>query len=128
MTRRSTPRIWIALAAAALLSLPGVGWSATPKYMPGQVIVKFKPGTTASARISLRNQLGGPRLRDLGIINGELVKIQGMSVEQAVSLAGKNPFVAYAQPDWEYHADVIPNDTRFNELYAMRNTGQTGGT
>ncbi|HEY6572927.1 MAG TPA: S8 family serine peptidase, partial [Candidatus Eisenbacteria bacterium] len=24
--------------------------------------------------------------------------------------------------------DVAPNDTRFNELYAMRNTGQTGGT
>ena len=76
----------------------------------------------------MRNQLGGPRLRDLGIINGELVKIQGLSVEQAVQLAGKNPNVVYAQPDWEWTADVIPNDTRFNELYAMRNTGQTGGT
>jgi subtilisin family serine protease len=127
MTRRSSLRHWLALAAAAFVSLPALGWSA-PKYIPGQIIVKYKPGTTTSARVSLRAQLGGPQLRDLRIINAELVKITGMSVEKACDLAKRNANVEYAEPDYELNIAVIPNDTRFNELYAMRNTGQTGGT
>jgi hypothetical protein len=36
--------------------------------------------------------------------------------------------VEYIEPNYEIQLDVTPNDPRFSELYAMRNTGQTGGT
>ena len=55
-----------------------------------------------------------------------------------MALAKTNPYVEYAEPNWEIkldaqprrekRVDLIPNDARFSELYAMENTGQTGGT
>jgi subtilisin family serine protease len=51
----------------------------------------------------------------------------------------KRSGIAYAEPDWIQHASVmeasgdpqvssVPNDAFFSSLYAMHNTGQTGGT
>ena len=36
--------------------------------------------------------------------------------------------VEYIEPNYILTADEIPNDPRFNELWGMENTGQTGGT
>ena len=37
--------------------------------------------------------------------------------------------ILYAEPDYEITLDSIdPNDTYFNDLWGMHNTGQTGGT
>ena len=131
MTRRFTPEPLDRPRARRLcVSLPGLGWSASPEVhaRPGHREVQAGHRPTG-ARTSLRAQLGGPRLRDLGIINGELVKITGPERREG-GRAGEAqiPNVEYAEPDYELDIDVIPNDTRFNELYAMRNTGQTGGT
>ncbi|MDO8987556.1 MAG: S8 family peptidase, partial [Coriobacteriia bacterium] len=38
------------------------------------------------------------------------------------------PGVQYAQPNYLHHIDAVPNDPRFDELWGMQNTGQTGGT
>jgi len=38
----------------------------------------------------------------------------------------KNPRIEYVEPNYEWTIDAVPNDPRFPELYAMRNTGQTG--
>lgn len=36
--------------------------------------------------------------------------------------------VEFAEPNYIYHPDVIPNDPYFNQQWALHNTGQTGGT
>lgn len=37
--------------------------------------------------------------------------------------------LAYAEPDWIVHAvETVPGESGFSQLWAMRNTGQTGGT
>ncbi len=128
MILRSTLRSLVTLAAVALLSVPAVSFGAPP-YVSGQIIIKYKNGTQASERVSLRNTLGGPRLKDLPIINGELVKVKpAFSVEQALAVAKANPNVVYAEPDFIWKADdikpsplvdLIPNDPRYNELYGM---------
>jgi subtilisin family serine protease len=40
----------------------------------------------------------------------------------------KRPDVAYAEPNYRIRIASIPNDTWFDELWALRNTGQSGGT
>jgi len=52
----------------------------------------------------------------------------GLSVEDAIkTLKGKNGIV-HAQPNFIYKALTFPNDARFDEQWALNNTGQTGGT
>ena len=36
--------------------------------------------------------------------------------------------VLLASPDYRVHAHVLPNDTRFGELWGLHNTGQAGGS
>src|SRR5207247_5838999 len=51
----------------------------------------------------------------------------GLPVEDAIARLRARPDVEYAEPNWVLTADRLPDDARFGELYAFRNTGQTGG-
>ena len=62
-------------------------------------------------------------------IGAELWKVEGITVENAISLLESDPNVRYAEPNYiGYLDDVFPNDPRFTELWGIHNTGQTGGT
>jgi subtilisin family serine protease len=125
--RSPLSRAWMALAVLALL-FPGVSHAA-PKFVPGELIVRFKPNVHASARAQLRAAMHADLKHDFrGFLDLEHVKLKDLSVEQAIAKFGRHKDVLYVEPNYVITADVIPNDTRFNELYAMRNTGQTGGT
>jgi subtilisin family serine protease len=39
-----------------------------------------------------------------------------------------DPNVEYVEPNYIYELDLIPNDPRFDDQWALHNTGQTGGT
>ena len=39
-----------------------------------------------------------------------------------------DPRVRYVEPNHIVSIAATPNDTRYNELWGMNNTGQTGGT
>jgi len=53
---------------------------------------------------------------------------ESTSVEKTVAQLKDNPNVEYAEPNYKYNTFVTPNDPRFNEQWALCNTGQTGGT
>src|SRR4030095_517765 len=53
---------------------------------------------------------------------------QGMNVTEGLALFRSSEDVLAVQPNFVYRIQVVPNDPRFPELYAMRNTGQIGGT
>ncbi len=82
------------------------------EFVPGQVIVKLKPGkssavlgrvaapgATSSAPVS--KSAGGAMLVDLG---------EGVAVTSAVALLSLDSAVAYAEPNWIVHTAGIPND------------------
>ena len=117
-----------ATVAAVLFFGPLTAWCAVPEFVPGRILVKFKPGVATAGRAALRAQLGGTRLKDLGIIRAELVAVPHLDVARAIALARRDPSVEYAEPDYILTTDAVPNDARFGELWAMQNTGQTGGT
>ncbi|MEZ4359016.1 MAG: S8 family serine peptidase [Kofleriaceae bacterium] len=110
-------------------------------YATDSVLVRFKDSGSARNRASILSRIKGS-IQDLnkdgvydGFANidkyGNLAKIdldKSVTVEAALELLRKDPTVKYAEPNYIVHAFATPNDARFNELWGMNNTGQTGGT
>jgi subtilisin family serine protease len=105
-------------------------------YREGEILVRFaKDINNKSLSITRRNSIltsssAGQVKRTLkSMPDLSLVELPaGLSVEDAINtLKGKSGIV-HAQPNFIYKALSFPNDTRFNEQWALNNTGQTGGT
>jgi subtilisin family serine protease len=106
-------------------------------YVEGELLVRFAPDDngvlpTSQQRDSLMSySLGAQQKRQYKIVPGlSLVMLPpGITVKQALATLSKDTKILYAQPNYEYNAlATLPNDPRFNELWGMNNTGQTGGT
>jgi len=106
-------------------------------YVEGQLLVRFAPKPGGIQRnMTERNQIltslgGGSLERNYKIIPGlSLVKLpQNINVEDALIIYNNTDGVLHAQPDYLLRAlSTFPNDTDFDDLWGMHNTGQTGGT
>jgi len=99
-------------------------------YVTGEVLVRFRPSTGVSASAAAHKGVGAKKLKDVEGVEGlDLAKLpKGMSVESALARYRALPNVAYAQPNYLHHINAVPNDPRFEDLWGMDNTGQTGGT
>ncbi len=104
-------------------------------YVANRMIVKFRPEAEAAIDRGEMPELGaatrGARLESLNYRferDGEyLVELDGsVSVEDAVSQARLNPSVEYAEPDYLLYSDAMPNDSRFNEQWALFNDTKAG--
>ncbi|MFC5489944.1 S8 family serine peptidase [Dokdonella soli] len=60
---------------------------------------------------------------DSGVVRR--IRSRSMSVDQLLSALRGDPNVIYAEPNYIVHANTVPNDPRFSELWGMRNIGQT---
>lgn len=107
------------------------------EYAPGEMLVRFagKAGgiqrSTAEKNEILSFSGGAKVERNFRLVQGlSLVKLPtGLTVRDAVKTFNKADGILYAEPNYKiYLASTFPNDTRFNELWGMHNTGQTGGT
>lgn len=102
------------------------------EYVSGEILVKFKETATNTHALNAKKAVKGERLAHLPLIGVEHWRLgNGVSVEKALEILSKTPFsddIEYAEPNYIYHAFVMPNDALRNELYAMHNIGQTGGT
>ncbi len=95
-------------------------------YKEGEIIVKFKSGIHETQRYSTHDTLGTKLIKKIGPEGFERVKLpEGISVDEAIKIYKENPDVEYAEPNYIVKAAVIPNDTRFGELWGLHNTGQT---
>jgi subtilisin family serine protease len=116
-------------AAAAPASPPEAGPG--PHYVPDEVLVRFQPGTTGAAMAAAHAAVGASVVKAFTIVNRlQLVKLApGVDVKQAIRRYRQNSSVLYAEPNWIVQtAETVPNDSRFGELWGLRNTGQNGGT
>ena len=131
MSRGGLGRVLVValLAAGVAASAGGAGTSASTvtiterganlKYVPGQVVVRFRENVGAATR---RQILGGESARTFqtfGVSGLQLVQVRGRSVRAAVAALRSNPTVAYAEPNYLYHADATPNDPRYPQLWGM---------
>jgi subtilisin family serine protease len=99
------------------------------EYIENQIIIKFKAGAQPEETLSLRDQLRGVVVERFALIGAQLWNITGISVPQAIARFQNDPRIDYIEPNYILSViDTIPNDESFPSLWAMHNTGQTGGT
>ncbi|MFH1038706.1 MAG: S8 family peptidase, partial [PVC group bacterium] len=99
------------------------------EHRPDQLLVRFRADVQTSARESIHAQVGAVRLHSYRRIPVEVVQLpKGSDLARFIAAYEDRPEVAYAEPNYEWKADATPNDPRFDELWGLDNTGQTGGT
>jgi len=91
-----------------------------------RILVRWKPGTPRAAIQRANDPVKGRALlKEYHVVDGlQLVRVRSGDVAGALADYRANPNVLYAEPDFVVHADVIPNDPSFGQLWGLRNTGQ----
>ena len=106
------PKTLLLALALLVLTLPLVGGSPPgptgPEYVPGDVLLKFKPNTTIAQIEGMRQQLGASKKWTFasGALHWKLAP--GMAVERAIDILQREGLVEYAEPNYILNADVIP--------------------
>lgn len=123
--------IILALILLFLALLPVVPTAAQspppPEFVPGEVLVKFRPETGAAKGQILLQGLGYQTLA-VSSYSG-LLRVQvpaGQEARVAAELAAR-PEVEFAELNRILTLFNIPDDTEFAQQWNMHNTGQTGG-
>jgi len=106
------------LVGVGLLLSAGVATAAAEQgnapYVPGQVLVKFHPGTPASEMARAHASLNSVILDEIPQIGVQIIGLPpGLSVGQAVGLYQHNPNVEFAEPDYYVELALVPNDPYF---------------
>lgn len=121
----STPR-WIPpcvvvflLAAASL-----AGAASADPCVPGELIVKFRPGVAAAEKAVL---VKGQLITEFRFIGWEHWKIDSGEPIKAAAALLADPRIEYAEPNWRVHSLEIPDDTLFSQMWGLHNTGQAIG-
>lgn len=104
-------------------------------YVSGEIIVKFKPalrqGTLKSQKAcsDIRSNYDAILKSTFKNVQAELWKLNNTNTD-VVALSeslSKNSNIEYAEPNYVFNANLIPNDTYFDELWALNNIGQNNG-
>lgn len=101
---------------------------AGPRFAPGQVLVRFKPGMKTQLIEGTLALYGVETIKSIPELNLYQVKISAWaSVEETAFAFSQNPDVESAGPNYIARIAVTPNDTLFRYQYALNNTGQDIG-
>ena len=95
-------------------------------WIPGEVVVRFEPGVTSGDRAAAADSVSAESSTVLSISRARLVELgDGVSVSEAVTELATDPRVDFAEPNYVYHQQSVPNDPFFGQLWGLNNTGQT---
>ena len=94
----------------------------TAPYREGEILVKFENSISTQQASSVLTSYGLQSVGQFAAIGVHLCRItNGDDVAAAVEACEANGSVEYAEPNYIYEASEIPNDPRFDELWAMQN-------
>ncbi|MEZ4864733.1 MAG: CARDB domain-containing protein [Caldilineaceae bacterium] len=131
----------VLLLALVIQTLPLPQWSGAlaqgddqaPAYVPGQLIIGFRPGVTQEQIADFYATYGLAEKEDLDS-NPEdtdqgqkLASVQVDVTPDLIQLLESDPRVRYAEPNYLLHIARTPDDPDFDKLWGLRNVGQTGG-
>jgi subtilisin family serine protease len=92
----------------------------------GDVVVRYLRGTDAAERSDVRASVDAESAQGLEVARAQLLALpDGTSVRGATADLNADPAVEFAEPNYLYHLDSVSNDTFFNQLWGLNNTGQT---
>jgi subtilisin family serine protease len=96
-------------------------------YVPGELLVKYRPSVRAMASEYFRSRWGVATVRTFKRIGVQQVKLpKDMTVEAALEMFHNDPDVEYAEPNYlRYATATTPNDTFYSNLWGLDNAGDT---
>ena len=117
------------LAPLPVVPLPAPVTTPGPDYVPGELIVRYKPGTAASERSSLNAAQDARVRRGLELPRAYLLRLpEDRDVRAAQRAYERDPNVQYAEPNHILQLSATPNDPGFHPPYqwmwGLHNTGQ----
>jgi subtilisin family serine protease len=92
---------------------------------PDQLIVKFKENAGSSSRAEARRAAGLEKKKDLNLIDAEVDKVKGQSVERAIEALKRRSDVEYVEKDYLNYPSGYADEPQFSQLWGLNNTGQT---
>ncbi len=101
-----------------------------PKFVPEELIVKFKGGVS-DREIDAINMITGTSVLSVNrIAHFMRLRIHGSdrSVRQLVRRYRAREDVQYAEPNYIVHTSLFSDDPSFSQLWALYNSGQSGGS
>lgn len=114
-----------ALRPAALRAQEGRPTAAPPaqgKYLPGVVLVKFKPGAALQGRAALAAE-GLEVTQEISALGVLSVAAPVGQEEATAEQLSRRKDVAYAEPDYEVSAQLMPNDPKYGDQWALTKIG-----
>lgn len=119
-------RINLKSALATLVLFAGVSATAMEhEAVPGEYIVKLKHDVNSLNAQVLSSELGA--YVKSTIPSGNLIVVQRPSFEMAASAVkslNQNDLVEFAEPNYIYRINRLPNDPMLEKLWGLRNFGQ----
>jgi subtilisin family serine protease len=111
----------------SLVDSHGLAKKQRPTYRPGEVLIKYKAGTSSAAIEHRHAQWGAKTMKAFRHPRVKHLKLPaGMSVEEAIQRMSKDPGVEYVEPNYIWRkCATVPDDTRFSNLWGLNNTGQS---
>lgn len=94
-------------------------------YVPGEVLLKFKKGTSQIAANSANNKVRATLMKKLQGPSSEILRVKlpkDASVEDAIDEYMKDPNVEFAEPN--YIRTLHATATEYTYLWGINNTGQ----
>ena len=89
-------------------------------YVPGELLVRFRSGTTASERSASLAVEGARSAGNVGVPRLSLVKLpRGASVPETAAALEQDPDVLYAEPNHVRSLSDLPNDPMFGQLWGL---------
>jgi len=138
MHKSSRRKLLVTAIAMAWLGAGSVQAADVSQHVPGRILVKFKSEQDASASHATARDVGINQVRKLR--SGAQPRTAIAKRWRVMDFAGEEnlsrmmdriarlPGVEWVEPDYVVHINAVPNDSYFNELWGMHNTGQSGGT
>ena len=107
---------------------------ATRPSVAGEILVKFRPGASASMKADAHRAAGGMQLSEIARTALQRVAVRAGDESAAVARYRRNPNVLYAEPNFIRSiptpvsdapaAQLLPGDHYFREQWALHNTGE----
>jgi subtilisin family serine protease len=122
-TLRAAIVLGLALATGAALAADRV------EAVPGEILVKLRAHAPRSVQAQVAADAQADSAEQVGEVEGGTIRklrVRGDVATALRNLSG-NSWVEYAEPNYIVHADTVPNDPQFGELWGLRNTGQVIG-
>ena len=98
--------------------------SAAGQVVPGQVVVVWRPGAPAAARQALTARLGTTRAAPPAFGVDVIRLPAGRSMAATISAYRRSPWVRFAEPNRIASIAALPDDTSFDQQWALNNTAQ----